>query len=60
MLIIENDLEYQRIDHFKSFEEIQKAIEEDKGNPFIYKYQLAESFMKQVAFKLGKMEKFGA
>ena len=60
VLLIENDKDYMRIDRFQSYEEIQKALAQDQGNPFLYNYQLAESFMKQVAFKLGKMEKFGA
>ena len=51
-----------RIDKFVNYQEIRKAFgeKEYEGNPLIYKYQLAESFMRQVAFKLGKLEKFGA
>lgn len=49
-----------RIDNFRSFGEILESFATSKENPFLYKYQLAESFMRQVAFKLGKLEKFGA
>lgn len=59
VLLIESDKEYMRIDHFKGLNEIIESVGEGK-NEFLYKYQLAESFMKQVAFKMGKMEKFGA
>ncbi|TNV80174.1 hypothetical protein FGO68_gene10961 [Halteria grandinella] len=59
VLLIECDKEYMRIDHFKELKEIFESVGQGK-NEFLYKYQLAESFMKQVAFKMGKMEKFGA
>ena len=61
ILLIEHDQDYMRIDHFTSYKEIIDTLQTTPaGNPFIYKYQLAESFMRQVAFKLGKLEKFGA
>jgi hypothetical protein len=49
-----------RVDNLSSFDEIVQQFKHFEGNPFLYKYQLAESFMRQVAFKLGKLEKFGA
>ena len=58
LLVIENDTDYIRKDKFKTLAEILSASVE--ANPFVYKYQLAESFMRQVAFKLGRLEKFGA
>jgi hypothetical protein len=61
--LIEHDQDYMRIDNLTSYDEICKAFSNEvefEGNPFLYKYQLAESFMRQLTFKLGKLEKFGA
>ena len=60
ILLVEHDQDYMRIDKFDSMREIVEAFSSGTGNPLIYKYQLAETFMRQVAFKLGKLEKFGA
>jgi len=60
VIVVESDREYMRIDGFNSVQEITDALAKANGNPFLYNYQLAETFMRQVAFKLGKMEKFGA
>jgi hypothetical protein len=60
ILLVEHDQDYMRIDKFESMREIVEAFSSGTGNPLIYKYQLAETFMRQVAFKLGKLEKFGA
>ena len=58
--MIENDLEYMRIDQYHAFQEIVRDLKEVEGNTFVYKYQLADTVMKMIAFKMGKLEKFGA
>ena len=60
ILITECDIDYQRLDKYESFSQIQSDLQTLEGNPFVYKYQLADTFMRNVAFKLGKLEKFGA
>ncbi|CDW81654.1 UNKNOWN [Stylonychia lemnae] len=60
VLITEIDEDYQRRDKFENLEQIQSELKTELGNPFFQKYQLADTFMRNIAFKLGKLEKFGA
>eukprot|EP00347_Sterkiella_histriomuscorum_P007323 403349390 len=60
ILLIECDIDYQRLDKYESLDQIQKELDTAEANPFVYKYQLADTFMRNIAFKLGKLEKFGA
>lgn len=59
-IVIEHDKDYMRIDHFNGYQEIMETLKNDDKNHFIYKYALADTFIKQVAFKIGKLEKFGS
>jgi hypothetical protein len=52
LAVIECDYGYNRIDNTNNIGE--------EGLEFLNKCQLADSFMRGVAFKLGKIDKFGA
>lgn len=48
VLVVEHDQDYMRIDDFQSYKHIIETLSDPNltGSPFIYKYQLAESFMR--------------
>lgn len=61
--MIENDEEYCRVDHLQSFEELAQIIDSlssGKSERLFGHCQLADTLMRQIGFKLGKVDKFGA
>jgi hypothetical protein len=46
VILVESDREYMRIDGFNSVQEVTDALAKGDGNPFLYNYQLAETFMR--------------
>lgn len=57
---MEFDVNYNRVDSFKDMGEVMGNLANMKSNVFMNAFQLMDSFMRGVGFKLGKVAKFGA
>ena len=61
LIVIEHDQNYCRVDELKSCDELkQKENQDGQYGGFFNCHQLADSLMRGIAFKLGKVDKFGA
>lgn len=64
LVVIENDEDFCRVDTLQNFAEVAKILEGlasgDKDARLFGQCQLADTLMKQIGFKLGKVDKFGA
>ena len=63
LLVIEHDTDYCRVDQIESCASLTEQIAQAKNDTsvgFLNCHQLADSFMRHIAFKLGKVDKFGA
>ena len=58
LVAVEHDYGFQRVDNLSSFAEMKEKVASGQG--LLNCYQLADSFMKGVAFKMDKLAKFGA
>ena len=64
MIVIENDTDYCRVDSLKDFKELATVLSglqnSSPSRKLFGSCQLADTLMKQIGFKLGKVDKFGA
>ena len=58
MIAVEHDAGFCRVDELQTFAQVQERLASGQG--LLNGYQLADSFMRGLAFKMEKMDKFGA
>ena len=58
LIAIEHDSGFCRIDELESLDQVRERIA--SGHGLHNSFQLTDSFMRNVAFKMDKMDKFGA
>ena len=58
MVVLEHDAGFCRVDGHTSVAAVQDQLA--RGEPLLNMYQLADSLMRNLAFKMEKQDKFGA
>jgi len=58
LVAIECDNGFCRVDNLQNYSEVQEKLQSGEG--LLNCYQLADSYMRNLAFKMGKLDKFGA
>ena len=63
LIVVENDKDFCRVDSLQSHQELLEILngyQSGKEPRLLGHFQLADTLMRQVGFKLGKINKFGA
>lgn len=58
LVAVEHDAGFCRVDGLQTLEQVINSVQTSKG--LLNCYQLADSYMRNVAFKMEKLDKFGA